>query len=70
MYYVDYIPGTVARITEHPTEFGNPDSNALSQAVGVFNRVISTWSKSTQRSLILNNRKLTEFHWHFEKFRL
>jgi hypothetical protein len=70
MYYVDYTPGTVARITEHLTEFGSPDPNVLSQAVVVFNRVISTWSQSTRYSKSLDNRKLTEFHLHFKQFRL
>jgi len=70
MYYVDYIPGTVARITEHPTDFGNLDPNVLSQAVVVFNRFITNFDSSTRYSKSLDNLKLTEFYSRFDKFRL
>lgn len=33
MHYIDYTPGTIARITDHPTRHGHEDVNLLSRLV-------------------------------------
>lgn len=40
MHYIEYIPGTVARITSHPTRHGHPDVNLLSRLVCRINEKI------------------------------
>lgn len=45
MHYVEYIPGTIARITEHPTKHGSPDVNHLSAHVVEFNAAINQSSR-------------------------
>jgi hypothetical protein len=42
MHYIEYIPGTIARITEHPTRHGHEDVNILSRFVCKFNQLIKT----------------------------
>lgn len=37
MHYIEYIPGTVARITDKPTRHGHEDVNLLSRFVAEFN---------------------------------
>ncbi len=37
MQYIEYIPGTVARITDKPTNYGHEDVNLLSRNVSKFN---------------------------------
>lgn len=37
MHYVQYIPGTIAHITEHKTRHGHADVNRLSARVCEFN---------------------------------
>lgn len=37
MHYIEYIPGTIARITDKPTRHGHKDVNLLSRYVAEFN---------------------------------
>lgn len=37
MHYIEYIPGTIARITTYPTNIGSKDVNLLSMFVCKFN---------------------------------
>lgn len=37
MHYIDYTPGTIARITDYPTRHGHADVNLLSRLVVKFN---------------------------------
>ena len=37
MHYIEYLPGTLARITTHPTRHGHPDVNRLSREICKFN---------------------------------
>lgn len=41
MHYIEYIPGTIARITDKPTRHGHEDVNLLSRTVVKFN----DWNK-------------------------
>lgn len=37
MFYIEYHPGTIARITDKPTRHGHEDVNLLSRWVNKFN---------------------------------
>ena len=41
MYYLDYEPGTAARITEHPTRVGVQDVNEMYRLVARLNENLS-----------------------------
>lgn len=43
MHYVQYLPGTIAHITEHKTRHGCEDVNRLSRAVCKFNSWLRTF---------------------------
>lgn len=40
MHYIEYVPGTIARITTHPTNIGSKDVNLLSMFVCKFNAYV------------------------------
>ena len=40
MHYIEYIPGTVARITDKPTAHGHKDVNLLSRWVCKVNQLL------------------------------
>jgi hypothetical protein len=69
MYYIQYHPGTIATIITHPTEYGSPHANELSQAVNSFNQPIITvdFKHRTQGQL---RQQLDRFEKHFTKFKL
>ena len=43
MHYIEYIPGTIARITDKPTRHGHEDVNLLSRYVVEFNEFNSVY---------------------------
>lgn len=51
MHYIEYIPGTVARITTHPTRHGHEDVNLLSRALCKFNQWVKLNSTSKAQSV-------------------
>jgi hypothetical protein len=64
MHYVQYIPGTIAHITDHPTRHGDEDVNALSRLVAKFNDTIKL-SPSMSK-----HRKIQFFVELFKPFQL
>jgi len=62
MHYIEYIPGTIARITEHPTRHGHEDVNLLSRHVNKFNLwAIQNPSTSNARKMELFCTQLALF---------
>jgi hypothetical protein len=59
MFYVEKLPGTIARITEHPTQHGFEDVNQLSLAVVDFN----DWDRKTSGRENLSRED--QFHLFF-----
>lgn len=64
MHYVQYLPGTIAHITEHKTRYGCKDVNRLSVRVAEFN----DWLKNnaSQRA----SDKVASFVHYFFQFQL
>jgi hypothetical protein len=62
MHYVQYIPGTIAHITEHPTRHGHEDVNRLSRSIAKFN----TWLAIGGHS----QYPVAEFVRRFKEFQL
>ena len=62
MHYVEYLPGTIAHITEHKTRHGCEDVNRLSRAVAKFNTWLATGGHSTY--------PVAEFVHRFKEFQL
>lgn len=65
MHYVQYLPGTIAHITEHPTRHGCEDVNRLSRLVAKFNTWLVTGGYSCTASI-----KIGEFVQRFKEFQL
>ena len=51
MHYIEYIPGTIARITDKPTRHGHEDVNLLSHTVCKFNDWVKYNSTSHSQSV-------------------
>lgn len=51
MHYIEYLPGTIARITEHPTRHGHADVNRLSREICKFNNWVKYHSTSKAMSV-------------------
>jgi len=64
MHYVQYLPGTAARITEQPTRHGHKDVNWLSREVVKFNRWL------TAGGHYKHNAPVAEFVRRFKEFQL
>lgn len=65
MHYVQYLPGTIAHITEHKTRHGCEDVNRLSRLVAKFNTWLATGGYSCTSSI-----KVGEFVHRFKEFQL
>ena len=64
MHYVEYNPGTIARITEHPTAHGSKDVNRLSSHVVEFNQYLK------ENNSLSSKDKLWAFEKKFLPFKL
>lgn len=62
MHYVQYLPGTIAHITEHKTRHGCEDVNRLSRTVAKFNTWLATGGHSAY--------PVAEFVHRFKEFQL
>lgn len=68
MHYIEYIPGTIARITDRPTRHGHEDVNLLSRWVSKFNNTMAA-----QHSPIYTpstSSKVTTFVIMMQRFQL
>ncbi len=63
MHYLEYIPGTIARITDKSTNYGHADVNLLSRYVAKFNEALY------QRPDYYNNDKMAIFKQTFDQLR-
>lgn len=68
MHYIEYLPGTIARITDHPTRHGHADVNLLSRWVSRFNLIIAARHKRGRKSP--TNLKLDMFESMMQPFLL
>jgi hypothetical protein len=64
MHYVEYIPGTVSRITNFPAKHGNQDVNLLSRYVSEFNSANASHFEKNK------NARLNNFEQKFKRFLL
>jgi len=51
MHYIEYLPGTIARITDKPTRHGHKDVNLLSRLICKFNDYVKYESPSKANSV-------------------
>lgn len=51
MHYIEYTPGTIARITSYPTRHGHKDVNRLSRELCRFNDWVKYHSQSRAQSI-------------------
>ena len=63
MHYVQYLPGTIAHITEHKTRHGCEDVNRLSARVAEFNTWLATYSHETKAAKVGH---FVKFFSHFQ----
>lgn len=52
MHYIEYIPGTIARITDKPTRHGHEDVNLLSRYVAEFNSEVASMANPTAKTTV------------------
>ena len=64
MHYIEYIPGTIARITDKPTRHGHEDVNLLSRYVVEFNEFNSVYYTTSAAN------KVAHFVKKFRRFYL
>lgn len=70
MHYIDYTPGTIARITDYPTLHGHEDVNLLSRLISSFNRKIKTELKSKPLLPLSPKEKQDFFNQTFSSYAL
>jgi hypothetical protein len=70
MHYIDYTPGTIARITDYPTLHGHSDINLLSRLVSSFNHRIKTEFQSKPLLPLSSAEKQKLFNQTFSPYAL